>query len=32
MENAVGRVKNLGISDMEKVQILGENASKLLKL
>ena len=32
MENAVNRVKKLGISDMEKAKILGENASVLLKL
>jgi aminocarboxymuconate-semialdehyde decarboxylase len=32
MENAVIRVKKLNIGDMEKVRILGENASKLLKL
>jgi len=32
MENAVRRVKKLGIADMEKVRILGENAEILLKI
>ena len=32
MENAVNRVKKLKIGDTEKVKILGENASTLLKL
>ena len=32
IENAVNRVKKLGIGDIEKAQILGENASMLLKL
>jgi aminocarboxymuconate-semialdehyde decarboxylase len=32
MEKAVGRIKNLQITDEEKEKILGENSSRLLKL